>query len=147
MPECYLHSKGRRAFRCKWPRKRRLYHVPGENVFDSPVSTETACSTYVCSFSQCTVNSAALPLPNIPNGHTSCNSASGRRPRPRPRLIFLDFSILIPRPIVEILLALTYSLFTPSFVRPYPCNSCIATRIVRDIILRIIAEAPPPSWH
>jgi len=58
------------------------------------------------------------------------------------RLILLDFCILMLRsPNAETLLASTYCLLTSISVCAYHCNQDI-----RDLVLHIIADAPPPSW-
>jgi hypothetical protein len=58
------------------------------------------------------------------------------------RLILLDFCILMLRsPSAETLLASTYCLLTSISVCAYHCN-----QDVRDLVLHIIADAPPPSW-
>lgn len=58
------------------------------------------------------------------------------------RLIPLDFCILMLRsPSAETLLASTYCLLTSFSVCAHYCNQDI-----RDLVLHIIADDPPPSW-
>ena len=59
------------------------------------------------------------------------------------RLILLGFCIpMLRSPSAETLLASTYCLLTSiSFLYAYHCNQDI-----RDLVLHIIADAPPPSW-
>lgn len=58
------------------------------------------------------------------------------------RLILLDFCIPMPRsPSAETLLASTYCLLISISLRAYHRNQDI-----RDLVLHIIADAPPPSW-
>ena len=59
-----------------------------------------------------------------------------------PRLSHLDSCILITRlRSVEILLASTYGHLTSFLVSAYYFN-----QDVRDLVLHVIADAPPPSW-
>ena len=58
------------------------------------------------------------------------------------RLILLDFCTLMLRsPSAENLLASMYCLLTSISVCAYHCEQDI-----RDLVLHIIADAPPPSW-
>ena len=59
------------------------------------------------------------------------------------RLILLDFCIpMLRSPSAETLLASTYCILTSiTSLYAYHCNQDI-----RDLVLHIIADAPPPSW-